>query len=98
MNKSYNEARLEGRCENCDRDPILCREEEKCLSDRKIYELIIQFIHHSIRLETTDEDEFVKTVKMLEDAIIYGHNYKTLQNYTICIPHILYWKTEEYYG
>lgn len=98
MNKTYNEARLEGRCETCDRDSLLCREEEICLSERKIYELVIHFINNSIRFEVTNVEEFNKLIKTLNDAILYGNNYASLENYTICISHILYWRTEEYYG
>ena len=98
MNKTYNEARLEGRCENCDRDPVLCREEEKCLSDRKIYELVINLNQGSIRFESTNKDRFNEILKQLEDAILQCHSCITIDNYTIRVPFITYWRTEEYYG
>lgn len=98
MSKSWLDARCEGKCDECNREEMLCKEEGICLSERKIYKLEIHFEVNHITTETYDIDEFNKMLKILNDAAEQGFKYITLENYTIIFPRILYWKTEEYYG
>jgi hypothetical protein len=98
MSKSWLDARCEGKCDECNREEMLCKEEGICLSERKVYKLHIQFEHNYITFETCEMDEFDKMLKVLTEASEQGFKYITLENYTIYFHRILYWKTEEYDG
>lgn len=96
--KTYYEAMSEGKCQNCEREPLLCKEEDLCLKCRKCYALIVYFYKNTICFETYNKEELDVMINNLESAFKENLSVININNYWLCTEKITLWKTEEYYG